>query len=411
MTTTISTQNPSEELTQRSATGRLASIDVFRGLTMVAMIFVNDLASVHGLPWWNYHMKAEINAMTYVDMVFPFFLFIVGLSIPLAVRQRLKKNPSMPALWLHVFIRAASLIVLGLILANAEAGDRRLMGIDPNAWALLALTGAAMFLSVYSGPRVKVHRVVRAVGLLLTIAMYAIFRRISADGEISWIDGSYPEILGLIGYTYLVVASLYIVTRRLLWAPVAWFVALLIFNVLTAAGWVAFQRHVPLYFWPIGNGAMGCITTAGVVVSVIFLGDHRWEVLRQRIFVALGFASATLVAGWLLVPLGISKIRATPTWSLYCVGAAVLAFTALYWICDVKKKTSWAFFARPAGANTLLTYLLPDFYYFFIALIGFSYFARHFNFGWPGAVRSAVFTALILAVAGVFTRLRIRLQL
>jgi hypothetical protein len=77
----------------------------------------------------------------------------------------------------------------------------------------------------------------------------------------------------------------------------------------------------------------------------------------------------------------------------------------------VKKKTAWAFFARPAGANTLLTYLLPDYYYFFIAMVGFSYFATHFNFGWPGAVRSALFTALILLVAGVFTRLRIRLQL
>ena len=71
---------------------RLASIDIFRGLTMVVMIFVNDLADVRGLPWWNYHMKADIDAMTYVDMVFPFFLFIVGLSIPLAIRQRLKKN-------------------------------------------------------------------------------------------------------------------------------------------------------------------------------------------------------------------------------------------------------------------------------------------------------------------------------
>ena len=74
---------------------------------MLVMIFVNDLAGVHGLPWWTYHMKANIDAMTYVDMVFPFFLFIVGLSIPLAIRARLKKNASVPALWLHIFIRAA----------------------------------------------------------------------------------------------------------------------------------------------------------------------------------------------------------------------------------------------------------------------------------------------------------------
>ena len=79
-------------------TQRLASVDIFRGLTMVIMIFVNDLASVRGLPWWNYHMKANVDFMTYVDIVFPFFLFVVGVSIPLAFRQRLKKNPSLPAL-------------------------------------------------------------------------------------------------------------------------------------------------------------------------------------------------------------------------------------------------------------------------------------------------------------------------
>ena len=53
---------------------RIVSIDVFRGLTMILMIFVNELAEVKGLPWWNYHAPAQINVMTYVDMVFPAFL-------------------------------------------------------------------------------------------------------------------------------------------------------------------------------------------------------------------------------------------------------------------------------------------------------------------------------------------------
>ncbi|HEY6376902.1 MAG TPA: DUF5009 domain-containing protein, partial [Edaphobacter sp.] len=166
-----------------------------------------------------------------------------------------------------------------------------------------------------------------------------------------------------------------------------------------------------LYLWPFGNGAMPCITMAGVVTSVIFLGAHRWPSLRQRILLGLAFASSTLAAGWLLTPLGISKIRATPSWCLYSIGAAVLLFTALYWLCDVKQKTAWASFARPAGSNTLLTYLLPDFYYFILALAGVSYFETHFNFGWPGALRSALFTASILAIAAVLTRLKVRLQL
>jgi heparan-alpha-glucosaminide N-acetyltransferase len=406
------TQEPSRGVGKVSAT-RLASIDIFRGLTMVVMIFVNDLASVRGLPWWTHHMKANVDAMTYVDMVFPFFLFIVGLSLPLAIRQRWKKRPSVPALWGHVVIRSVSLVVLGLILANAEGGAKALMGINTNLWAILALLGAALFLSVYDeqGRHAKLHFWLRVFGLALVVAMFAIFRRVAPDGRVAWIDVSYVEILGLIGFSYLAVSILYIPTRRWLWAPLAWFVVLVALNVLCAAKWITFEQRVSLFLWPFGNGAMPCITMAGVVTSVIFLGEHRWRTLRQRIFLGVGFGISTMVAGWLLTPLGISKIRATPTWSLYSVGAAVLVFTALYWVCDVKKKTGWAFFARPAGANTLLTYLLPDFYYFIVSWVGFSYFEAHFNHGWPGVVRSVVFTGFILVVAAILTRLRVRLRL
>jgi predicted acyltransferase len=125
----------------------------------------------------------------------------------------------------------------------------------------------------------------------------------------------------------------------------------------------------------------------------------------------LAFGVLALIAGWILTPLGISKIRATPTWSLYSIGAAVLLFTALYWICDLKKKTGWAFFARPAGSNTLTTYLLPDFWYYILAATGIHFFDDHFTYGWQGAVRCAVFTAFILAVAALLTRWKVRLQL
>jgi heparan-alpha-glucosaminide N-acetyltransferase len=410
---TAATTPPLISTTGQSAVTRLASIDIFRGLTMVVMIFVNDLDSVRGLPWWTHHMAAKINAMTYVDMVFPFFLFIVGLSMPLAIQQRLKKNPSIPALWLHVFIRSASLVVLGLILANAELGDPTRMGISPNLWAFLALAGAALFLSVYKGSEraTKIHRWLRILGLVLTVAMFAIFRRTTQDGHVAWIDGSYAEILGIIGYTYFAVAVLYIPTRRWLWAPLTWFVALLAFNCVCSAGNNALVAHLPLYIWPFHNGSSACIIMAGIVTSVIFLGAHRWQALHQKILLGLAFAVLTLIAGRLLTPLGISKIRATPTWDLYSIGAAVLFFTLLYWICDVKKRTAWAAFVRPAGSNTLLTYLIPDFYYFLIPLTGITFFATHLNSGWHGVIRSVVFTGLVLAVAAALTKLKIRLQL
>jgi heparan-alpha-glucosaminide N-acetyltransferase len=411
--TTTAAQTPLIETAGTSTSSRLASIDIFRGLTMVVMIFVNDLDSVHGLPWWTHHAPAMVDVMTYVDMVFPFFLFIIGLSIPLAVKARLKKNPSLPALWMHIVIRSVSLIVLGLILANAEKGDPARIGFSNNLWAVLALLGMALYLSVYtgSGRGNTVHTGLRILGLILVIVMYAIFRRTTHDGHAAWIDGSYPEILGLLGYTFLAVSILYIPTRRWLWTPLAWFIALVTFNALCTAKWIVLPKHLPLYFWPFDNGAFACMTMAGIVTSVIFLGNHRWQALGQKMSMAVALALATVAAGRLLTPLGISKIRATPTWCLYSIAAAVTSFALLYWICDIKKKTGWAFFARPAGANTLLTYLLPDFYYFIVAAIGFTYFDTHFNSGWPGVIRTIVFTACMLAISALLTRSKIRLQL
>jgi predicted acyltransferase len=403
-------------ITAERGSGRLASIDVLRGLTMAVMIFVNQLAGVRGLPWWTYHAKGDVDVMTYVDMVFPFFLFIVGLAMPLAIAGRLRRNPSLPALWIHVAARTAALMTIGLVLANADRGDPSRMILPPAAWAILALIGAGLFLNEYPGAQRHAvrYRWLRIVGLALVAAMFAIFRHAPDHRHThggSWIDFSYPEILGLIGYTYLAVALLYIPTRRRLWAPFACFIGLVTFNALTAAKWITFPKRIPWYIWPFTNGALTAITFGGIVTSVIFLGAHRWQSVGQKTLLGVAFGGLSLVAAWALTPLGISKIRATPTWSLYSVGAAVLLFTALYWICDVKGHTRWAFFVRPAGSNTLTTYLLPDLWYFILAAAGIQYFETHFNYGWPGTLVSVVFTAFMLTVSGFLTRLGIRLRL
>jgi predicted acyltransferase len=396
-----------------AAGSRIASIDIFRGLTMLVMIFVNDLGEVRGLPWWTYHAHAQQDVMTYVDMVFPFFLFIVGMSMPLAITRRLKQNSSYSALWLHVAMRSCSLIVLGLILANADKIDTTRTGLSGAAWALLGLGGAILFWLVPArdGSHARLYRALRIVGLALLITVFAIFRRTTADGGSGWIDGSYPEILGLIGYTYFAVAILYIPTRRWMWAPFAWVVVLTVFCALLTANHSHLAERVPLYLWPFSNGSWASMTISGVATSTIFLGAHRGQQLRDKMLIAFSFAAVMLIAAWLLAPLGISKIRATPTWCLVSNGAAVLIFMLLYWICDVKSSIRWAAFVKPAGENTLLTYLLPDIYYYLAAFVGFTYFGTHFRTGLPGVARSLVFALLMLAISGVLTRLRIRLQL
>lgn len=402
--------NPSFGIAGQPVPTRLLSIDIFRGLTMMVMIFVNDLASVKGLPWWTYHMPRRVNGMTYVDMVFPAFLFIVGMSIPLAIRSRLNKDESRGRLWLHVLLRTISLVVLGLILANAEKGNAVRMGIAPNWWAFIALVGAFLFWNVY--PRLPglhpVGRALKLLGLLVLLVMFAIFRRTTANGGTAWIDTSYWEILGLIGWAYLSACILYIPTRRWRWAPAAWFALLLALNVFASAGRLRYVVHLPAFFWPFGSGASCLIVMAGAVTTQIFLYPGARSTLRRRLSWALLFAGTSLVVGRLLTSLGISKIRATPTWCLYCIAANVGIYVLLFWICDVKKWTAWARFIRPAGGNALTTYLVPDLYYFAVAGTALT---SYLTSGWPGVLRAIIFTILMLTIAALLTRWKIRMHL
>ena len=71
---------------------RLVSLDFFRGITIAGMILVNNPGS------WKYiyppFKHAEWNGWTYTDTIFPFFLFIVGVSITFALSKRLELAPS-----------------------------------------------------------------------------------------------------------------------------------------------------------------------------------------------------------------------------------------------------------------------------------------------------------------------------
>ena len=394
------------------AAERIASIDVFRGITMAVMIFVNALGEVGGLPWWTHHAKADWDVMTYVDMVFPFFLFAIGLSLPLAVERRYKRRPSSAALWAHVLVRSASLVVLGLMLANVAQADQGLMGISGELWALLGILCAALFLLDYAAlKRLQPYaRRLQAIGIGGLVILFGIFRR-SVDGRSAWIDFSYPEILGLIGFTYFSAALLYIPTRRWKWAPAIWFILLTALCVLSTDRVAVVRLDLPLYIWPFGNGAMCSITMAGVVASTFLYDAVKGTHERKGVRKAVAFSLILLLAGWALTSLGVSKIRATPTWSLWSSGAAVLVFALLYGICDVKQWRRWAAPVHAAGANTLATYLLPDTWIFLMFALGGSLYAEIFPYGWPGAIKSFVFTCVILWLASLLTRARIRLQL
>ena len=119
----------------RLSNERVLSIDAFRGITILVMIFVNELAGVHDIPQWMKHMPRDADAMSFVDVVFPGFLFIVGMSIPFAISLRLKSRASFIQLQQHILFRTLGLLVLGFFMVNAEGGyDEKAMGISINLY-------------------------------------------------------------------------------------------------------------------------------------------------------------------------------------------------------------------------------------------------------------------------------------
>lgn len=95
--------------------GRMLSLDVFRGITITMMIFVNNPGS------WSFMYTplehAKWNGWTPTDFIFPFFVFIMGISIVLAFSKKLEKGVEKKQLYKDIFTRTWKLFGLGIVLA------------------------------------------------------------------------------------------------------------------------------------------------------------------------------------------------------------------------------------------------------------------------------------------------------
>jgi heparan-alpha-glucosaminide N-acetyltransferase len=393
-----------------SAKQRILSVDIFRGLTIFVMMFVNDVASVKSLPWWTYHIPPGEQGITYVDVVFPAFLFIVGMMIPLAINKRLSQKTSVLRLLYHIVVRSLSLVAIGILIMNGRQLFPEASHINYALWNVLMFVGVILLWNDYpksEGRNKIIFNVLKWLGLVLLLVLLLIYRRKTGD-EIRWINPKNSSILGGIGWAYLSVSLIYLIFSRRFWVLLLAFGMLVILNVFTKIGWFSFIKDIPEILWPVKSGGLASITMAGVIVSKIFLTDELARDLRQKFLWGLGFSAILFFLGWILLPFGLAKIGSTPSWCMISSGISVVMFITLYWLVDLKGISSWAKFLKPAGSNPLLTYLLPDIYYAIFTLYHFAGIAGE---GWPGVVRALLFSFFIVGVSAVLTRMHVRLQL
>jgi len=365
------------------APARWPAIDALRGCIVALMILVNEWAGVAGLPAWLQHVAADVDGMSVADMVFPGFLFIVGLSLPLALRER---GPDLGTLR-QVGQRSLGLLVLGLWMVNADMAPA---GWPAPAWLLGGLLAAfAVWGSLRGGPPLAWPW--RLLGLLGLVALLPLYPG-DAQGR-SLLGLHWWGILGLIGWAYALASLLY------LFSPPRWRLAM----ALAALPLCVLWRTLGLEG---GAHATHSLLVLSGVASTLLLQRQEGRGL-------LGLLAALLLAGLVLRPgLGLSKIQATPAWGLLCAAGTLVLFLLLEQALRRAPQGCARLFAplQDAGRHPLLAYLLPYVLGAGLGLLGWQW-PPAWGEGVLGLLRGLLMLGAMLGLLRLLTRAGVGLRL
>jgi predicted acyltransferase len=427
------------------AGGRIDSVDALRGLTILLMVFVNDLGPA--APAWMHHIQPpDADGMTLADVVFPAFLFLVGVSIPLAFERARAAGRSKGAQLVHVLTRTAGLLLMGLIELNGPNDQT----IGRPGWRVLAYL--ALILAWCSVPRERggKRRLViaaKALGVAALLVLLAIYRREPAPADFpfgghvedwAWLRTGWWGILGLIGWAYLTVGLLVLLLgwrREWLIGALALLIGLHLalnhgglFGRVASKPWLGLEvterltssargideigRYVSLRD---ATGSLAAVTMAGCLLGTILRRDSDVTTHRARLSWAATFAAGLLLAGFVTDTFeGVNKIAATPTWCLWSAGLTCLAWLVLYLLLDVAGLGGWSAPIRAAGANPLVAYFLHPIVLGLVSLAGLGSTVLAYKQSpdpWVVIGGSAAMAATVCAAAGLLGRIGLRMRL
>lgn len=346
---------------------RFLAIDILRATTMFFMIFVNDTWTLTGIPHWIEHVAADVDGMGFADIIFPLFLFIVGLSVPYAIDSKRAKGEKSLSILLHIGFRTIALLIMGLLLVNMEYYSSTAY-LHKSWWTCLLILAFFLIWRVYPKGE-KAAAGYKIIGILLLVASIFIFENVEGQRGISAMGIHWWGILGLIGWGYLTAALSYFFCRGRALPIILIITFLLAINVGTHLHILQLLKTVQRYFWFAGDGAMGLFCLFGTLSTVVYRDLQQQAKLRYLLFTAL--ATLLIASGLVTRPLwGISKIHATPSWVWICSGMSILLFLVSVEVSKFKSTVKVYEAIRPAGSSTLTCYLVP---YIVYALVGTAY--------------------------------------
>ena len=389
---------------------RVLSIDIMRGLTLFLMLFVNDLY-VDGVPEWLVHTKADFDGMGLADWVFPGFLFMVGMAVPFAIQSRLKAGDTYPRVLVHIFVRTVSLLIIGIFMMNSSQLNSDISGINKNLWAILMYLSVFLIWNQYRNLSGTVLLLLKGIGFAGLIALAVVFRSGTAE-NVGWMQTGWWGILGLIGWGYFVAAVVYLICKDSLLKTVVFWVLFLVLNMLSQLNMLDFLDAIKPVFGVILGGNVPSIVITGLVFSLILRNLEKQD-LTKFIIAGVVFGGAVLGLGFILRNwFIISKLMGTPSWAMICNGISILVFMLLYIVIDVLGRKKWAAVFKPAGQNSLTTYLAPDILYHLIWMLSIPVlFYKQSELQWVVVSGSIVWAFAMIGFAALLSKIGIRLKL
>ena len=296
---------------------RLISLDVFRGITIAGMVLVNNPGSWSTIYWPLAH--AQWHGWTPTDLVFPFFLFIVGVAIPIALGKRVDTSGSKRDLYWKIARRTLIIFALGIFLAGFPyfpLSTIRIPGV------LQRIAVCYLFASI-----IFLHTKVRTqiiITVALSILYWVLMTKLPAPGfgagDLSK-EGSLASFID-----------------RTIFGPHIW-------------------RQGKVYD---PEGLLSTIPAIATTLMGVITGQWLRKEKSAYEKVAGMFAAgvACMVIGWMWNAwFPINKSLWTSSYVFFTGGLALLFLALCYWIIDIKKYTAWTKPFVVFGVNALVLFV------------------------------------------------------
>ena len=299
---------------------RLFSLDFYRGLTMFLLIaefshlftylvdFELEGSIVHAIGEQFHHVEWE--GMHFWDLIQPFFMFIVGVAMPLSFYKRIARGDSYNQVFKHALKRAFLLLVLGWALYCIDPG--KIVFRFQNVLAQLSITYILAFLIMKKPSAIQI-----GFSVLLILITEGLYRFFPLEGfDQAFIPG---KNFG------------------------AWF-NILISGEEDGGHWAMFNA-IPT----------AAHTIWGVLAGRLLMSDQSNKKKLQTLIIA---GIIGLIIGYGLSPFTpIIKRISTGTFVFASGGWSILALALCYWLIDIKKYQKGVLFFAVVGMNPLFIYL------------------------------------------------------